>query len=95
MIFNPQKNKIFFHNSYVDMRKGHSHIVGPIIDSRGLKKVLLLFWSIRSWDSNNWTMGNSPRGSAQWPRHSSSKRINNSRTRASFGLFRVGQQYWF
>jgi transposase len=26
MIFNPQKYKIFFHNEFVDMRKGHSSL---------------------------------------------------------------------
>ncbi len=26
MIFNPQKNQIYFHNEYVDMRKGHNSL---------------------------------------------------------------------
>lgn len=26
MIFNPKKHQIFFHNSFVDMRKGHSSL---------------------------------------------------------------------
>ena len=48
MIFNPQKNKIYFYNEYVDMRKGHNSlamIVTKKINSELMDKSLFLFVS--------------------------------------------------
>ena len=32
MIFNPQKNQIFFYNDFIDMRKGHNSLAMVVID---------------------------------------------------------------
>lgn len=48
MIFNPQKNKIYFYNEYVDMRKGHNSlamIVTNKINFELMDRALFLFVS--------------------------------------------------
>lgn len=48
MIFNPQKNQIYFYNEYVDMRKGHNSlamIVTQKINSELMDRSLFLFVS--------------------------------------------------
>jgi len=48
MIFNYQKNQIYFYNEYVDMRKGHNSltmIVTKIINYELMDKSLFLFVS--------------------------------------------------